>query len=84
MRLPLADPVIDWNALLDVLWASLVGGVGVTGAYAIFILGTTRAAELRRDDHALGALGFATLAGIAFVVVVAAVVLGIIFMTSKD
>ena len=84
MRLPLADPVIDWNALLDVLWASLVGGVGVTGAFAIFILGTTRAVELRRDGHAPAALAFAALASIAFLVVVAGVVLGIVFMTSKD
>jgi hypothetical protein len=84
MTLPIGDPVVDWNALLDVVWASLVGGVGVTIAYAIFILGATRAVDLRRDGHALAAVAYVAVAGLAFATVVAAVVLGIVFMTAKD
>ena len=84
MRLPIADPVIDWAALLDVLWVSLLGGVGVTSVFAVFILGSARAAEVRRDGHRVFAGAYATLAAVAFAVVVAAVVLGIVFMTSKD
>jgi hypothetical protein len=84
MAAPIADPVVDWAALLDVLWASFVGGVGVTSAFAIAILGTTRAAEHRRDGHALAAAAYGGLAALAYAAVVAAVVLGIVFMTSKD
>jgi hypothetical protein len=84
MRLPIADPVVDWAALLDVLWVSLLGGVGVTSAFAIFILGSTRAVDVRRDGHRLFAGAYVALAAIAFAAVVAAVALGIVFMTSKD
>ena len=84
MAPPIADPAVDWNALLEVLWASAVGGVGVTAAFALAILGTTRAVDLRRDGHAVAAGLYGMLAAVAFAAVVAAVVLGIVFMTSKD
>ena len=84
MSLPLADPVVDWAALLDVVWVSLLGGVGVTSAYALVILGMTRAVDMRRDGHPAAAGAYVALAAVAFAVGVAAVVLGIIFMTSKD
>ena len=79
-----AGPVVDWDALANVLWASLVGGVGVTAAYAIFILGTARAADVRRGGSALAGIAYLALAVVAFAVVVGAIVLGIVFMTSKD
>ena len=82
--MPIADPVVDWGALLEVLWASALGGVGVTCAFAIAILGSTRAVDQRRDGHALAAGVYGAVAALAFAAVVAAVVLGIVFMTSKD
>ena len=84
MLAPFADPVVDWGALLEMLWASVVGGVGVTSAFAVAILGTTRAVDLRRDGHGLAASVYGVLAVVALVAVAAAVVLGIVFMTSKD
>ncbi len=80
----IADPVIDWNALLDVLWASFLGGVGVTAAFALAILGATRAVYLRRDGHVLAAGAYGALMVIAGVAVVAAVVFGVVVMTAKD
>lgn len=82
--LQIAESAVDWNALLEVLWASAVGGVGVTGAFALVILGTTRAVDQRRDGHVLAAGVYGVLAAVAFTAVMAAVVLGIVFMTSKD
>lgn len=81
---PLADAVIDWSALLEVLWASLVGGVGVTTTFALAILGATRAVDLRRDGHALAAGAYGVLAALATTAVIAAIIFGVIVMTSKD
>ena len=82
MSPPLADPVIDWNALLDVLWASLLGGVGVTAAFALAILGGTRAVYLRRDGHLLAVGAYGALLVIAGAAVVGAVVFGIIVIAA--
>ena len=39
--------VVDWGALLEVIWTSLLAGIGVTAAFALAILGATRAVDLR-------------------------------------
>ena len=46
--MPLADAVVDWGALLEVVWTSLLGGIGVTAIFAVAILGATRAVDLRQ------------------------------------
>jgi hypothetical protein len=81
--LPLAS-VVDGDALVQVVWASLVAGVGVTGAFGVALLGTTRAIDLSREGRPAEAaiLGIVGLA--AFAVVIAAIVFGIVVMTSKD
>ena len=75
--------VVDWAALRDVVIASVVAGVGVTIAFSLAILGLTRFADMRRDGRAVEAWGFAALATVGLAVSGAAVVLGIILMTSK-
>jgi hypothetical protein len=47
------------------------------------IYGSTRFADLRREGNALGAAAFATFAAVGSTAFVAAVVLGIVVMTSK-
>ena len=84
MRALVADPVVDWEALLDVLWASVVGGVGVTAVFALAILGATRAAESRRDGHDLAAGVYGAMMVLASAAVVASVVFGVVVMTSKS
>ncbi len=78
-----ADPVVDWNALGEVVVTSLAAGVGVTAVFALSILGATRAVDVRRDGHPTAAVGYVALAVVAFVAVVAAVAVGIIVMTQK-
>ena len=79
--LPLA--AVDWDAVLQVAWVSLVAGVGATSAYAIAIFGLTRAVDLSRSGRPAEA-GLLAVAGLAALVVVAgAVVLGIVAMTDK-
>ena len=80
----LADSVIDWAALLNVLWASLLGGVGVTGIFSLALLGATRAGDLRRDGRVAAATAYAVLTAVAGVMVLAALVFGVVVMTSKD
>ena len=83
MRL-LADPVVDWSALLNVIWTSLLGGIGVTAAFAIALYGAVRATDARRNG-ALGlAVGYWTLMALAMALVLASIVFGVVVMTSKE
>jgi hypothetical protein len=83
MRTVLAT-IVDWGALGKVVAASLVLGVGATGAFALAILGSSRAAELRRSGNSVVAGAFVALAALALAACAAALVLGIIVMTRKS
>jgi len=80
--IPFAE-IVEKKELLETVAYSLVAAIGVTTAFSIAIYGVTRAAEFRRDERpgasaaagALGALGLAVCA--------AAVVLGVVVMTTK-
>ena len=73
--------VVDWDALLQVIWVSLLAGVGVTAAWGFALLGTTRALESGRDGRVGGAVAYATVGLLGFATVVAAVVFGIVILT---
>ena len=74
--------VVDTDALLTVIWASLAAGVGVTAAFGFAILGGVRALELGRA----GRVGEAAIFGVVGVVgvasTIAAIVFGIVVVTS--
>ena len=80
---PLADPVVEWSAVLDVVWTSLLAGVGVTAAFALAILGATRTAEMRRGGHAVAAGAYLALLALSLAGVAAAVIFGSVVMTQK-
>ena len=84
MKLPIADDVVEWDLLLDVIWAALAAGVAVTIAVSFAILGFTRAADARRDGDTLDAVFYSALFVLGLAACAAAVVLGIVVMTSKD
>jgi hypothetical protein len=73
--------IVDWDALLTVVWASLAAGVGVTVAYGLAILGTTRAVALGREGRSGEALLFGVVGAIAIVAVFAAIVFGILVLS---
>lgn len=75
--------VVDWNALVEVLWTSALAGIGVTTIFGVAIVGATRAVDLRRSGHAVAAAVYGTLGTIAITLVGAAIVFGIVVMTSK-
>jgi hypothetical protein len=67
--------VVDWDALLTVVWASLLAGIGVTAGYGLAILGSTRALDLGRA----GRVGEAAVYAVVGVVGVAGVLAGVVF-----
>jgi hypothetical protein len=75
--------IADTKALLQVVVASLVAGVGVAVAFSLAILGATRFVDLRRHERSLEAAAFGLLAALCLLASMAAVVIGLIVMTSK-
>ena len=76
--------VVEWGDLVQVLWASVVAGLGVTFAFSLALLGATRAVDLRRDGHASAASVYVVVMVIGLIATAAAIVFGIVVMTSKD
>ena len=75
--------VVETSELAQTVVASIVAGVGITVVFSLAILGVARFADLSREERRVGAAAAATLAGLAALVTVAAVVFGIVVMTSK-
>jgi len=75
--------VIDVGDLVNVVWTSLVAGIGVCLIYSLAIVGFARAIDMRREGNAIAAGAYFVLMFVAFVAVMAVVVYGVIVMTSK-
>jgi hypothetical protein len=76
---PLA--IIDWDALLTVVWASVAAGVGVTAAFGFAILGATRAVDLGREGRVGEATLFAIVGAMGVAVVIGAIAFGIVVLS---
>jgi hypothetical protein len=75
--------IVDVGDLLQVVWVSLAAGIGVTAAFAVAIVGGTRAIELGRDGRAAEAAIFGVAGVVALVAVAAAIVFGIVVLVNK-
>jgi hypothetical protein len=84
MRLQIAGDIVEWDLLLQVIYAALGAGVAVTIAVSFAILGATRAADARRDGDNIDAVIYSVVFVLGLAACAAAVVLGIVVMTSKD
>jgi formate/nitrite transporter FocA (FNT family) len=84
MKLPIADDIVEWDLLLQVIYSSLAAGVAVTIAVSFAILGATRAADARRDGDTLDTIIYSTVFLLGLAACAAAIVLGIVVMTAKD
>jgi hypothetical protein len=73
--------VVDWDALLQVVWVSLLAGVGVTAAWAFALLGSTRAVETGRDGRTAEAVIYAVVGVAGLAIVIGAIVFGIVILT---
>lgn len=72
--------IVDTDALLTVIWASLAAGVGVTAAFGFAILGGVRALELSRDGRTAEATLFGAVGALGVAAVIAAIAFGIIVL----
>jgi hypothetical protein len=78
-----AGSIVDTKALLQTVGYSLAAGIGVTFIFSIAIFGVARFAEMGREGRSASAVAFGGLALLAIAAFAAAIVLGIIVMTSK-
>jgi hypothetical protein len=72
--------VVDTDALLEMLWTATLAGLGVTAAFGLAILGSTRAVDMSRAGRPGEATLYGAMGALAFVAVIAAVVFAIIVM----
>ena len=75
--------IVDWNAVWQTIVAAVVSGVGVIFAFALAVLGATRWNDLSHDGRGTAAVAAAVMGLMAFGVCIAAIVLGIVVMTTK-
>ena len=83
LRIPIADSIVEWDLILQVIYAALGAGVAVTIAVSFAILGGARAADARRDGDRLDQVFYTGLFLLGLAACLGAVVLGIVVMTSK-
>jgi hypothetical protein len=75
--------IVDIHVLLKVVGAAFAAGIGITTLFGLVIYGGTRFVDLRRDGNTAGAAAYATLAAAGLAAFVAAVIYGIVVMTTK-
>jgi len=74
---------IDFHSLGQVIWVSIVAGVGVTVLYSLVIYSVDKAGDARRQGQEGSALAFGFLAVGALVVFLGVTVFGVIVMLRK-
>ncbi len=74
--------VVDTDALLQVVWVSLIAGIGVPSCYALAILGSTRAVEFGRNGRPVEAVLFGVVGIVGLAVVIASIVFGIVTLVN--
>jgi hypothetical protein len=75
--------VVDTEALLETVLAAAVSGVGIALIFSLTILGAARFADTSREGRPLAAAAFGALAIVGLLAFVAAIVVGIVVMTTK-
>jgi hypothetical protein len=74
--------VVHTEELLKTVAAAVVAGIGVTFAFSLSIWGVGQFAELSRNERPVAAAGAALVGVLALACVAAAVIAGIVVMTS--
>lgn len=81
--MPVYAEIIDVSALASVIAAALIAGAGLTLAFSVVIVCTTRANEARRGGRTVTSIAFGFGAALALLGCAALLVLGINVMVSK-
>jgi predicted transporter len=75
--------VVDGDALLQAVAASVIAGVGITILFSLGVYGATQWAEARRDGRSVAASAAGTLSVVALAAALAAVIVAIVLMAAK-
>ena len=75
--------LIEGKEMLETVVASVIAGLGVTSAFSVAIWGVGRFTELSARGERAAASGAALVAAVALAIVGAALIFGIVVMTSK-
>jgi len=75
--------IVDTKALWETVVAAFAAGVGTTIVFSLAILGATRFAEANREGRGGVAAMFGALAVLGLAATIAAIVIGVVVMTSK-
>ena len=74
---------VDGHLLLQVVWVSLVAGIGISGLFSFVIVGSARATDARRAGRHGEAVAYAALGLLAIALFAVGVVLGVQTMIEK-
>ncbi len=74
---------VDGHLLVQVIWVSLLAGVGISTLFSLVILGAARAGDARRAGRGGAAALYVGLAVVAFLLFVVGVGLGVQTMVEK-
>jgi hypothetical protein len=74
---------VDTHLLWQVIWVSLLAGVGISALFSVVILAATRAGDARRAGRRGAAAGLGALALVAFLLFAGGVALGVQAMITK-
>jgi hypothetical protein len=74
---------VEGGLLLQVVWVSLLAGIGITALFSLVIFGSAKAGDARRAGHGSAAAAYLTLAVLAFALFALGVVLGVQTMIQK-
>lgn len=80
---PVAAELVDIDKLAQVVAAASGFGLAFAVAFALAILAGTRSWELRRGGSAISSVALGAAAGVALLVCLGAVVLGVVVVASK-
>jgi hypothetical protein len=78
---PLA--AVEFHELVEVVWVSLVAGIGITTVFSVVVYGVARAGESQREGRSAAATGFYALAAVALLVFLGIVATGVGIMLQK-
>jgi len=74
---------VDTHLVWQVIWVSVVAGVGISALFSLVIVGGARASDARRGGRGGAATVYAALAVLAFLLFAAGVALGVQAMVTK-
>jgi hypothetical protein len=72
--------VVELGQIVEVIWVSLLAGVGITATFSIVVLGMARYADSRGGTR----VAYLALSVFAFAVFLAGVVFGVQVMLTKE